>query len=72
MELKRVEDPARDEDVVVFFAVERNDDTLKCTVDISTGEGVVLADGRRAPFRWTRRECGRRAFSATWRIPSGF
>jgi hypothetical protein len=45
IELKRVEDLTRDEDVVVFFAVERDDDTLKCTVDISTGEGVVLADG---------------------------
>lgn len=45
MELKRVEDPAGEVDIVVFFAVERDDDTLTCTVDISTGEGVVLADG---------------------------
>jgi hypothetical protein len=34
----------------VFFAVERDDDTLKCTVDISTGEDVVLSDGPTRTF----------------------
>lgn len=45
VEFKRVGDPARVEDIVVFFAVERDGDALMSTVDISTGEGVVLADG---------------------------
>jgi hypothetical protein len=45
LELKRVDDPARVEDIVVFIGVGRDHDTLRPTVDISTGEGVVLADG---------------------------
>jgi hypothetical protein len=44
-EFKRVESPAGIEDIVVFFAVERVDEMLTATIDISTGEGLVLADG---------------------------
>jgi hypothetical protein len=43
-EFKRVENPAGIEDIVVFFAVVRDGDYLRSTVDISTGEGVVLAE----------------------------
>ncbi|HET6212868.1 MAG TPA: hypothetical protein VFE14_08360 [Micromonosporaceae bacterium] len=44
-EFGRVRDPARTEDIVVFVAVVRDGGAYRATVDISTGEGVMLADG---------------------------
>jgi hypothetical protein len=44
-EFVRVKDPDRIEDIVVFVAVTSDEDGFRASVDIATGEGVVLADG---------------------------
>jgi hypothetical protein len=44
-EFVRVKDPDRTEDIVVFVAVTSDEDGCRASVDIATGEGVVLADG---------------------------
>jgi hypothetical protein len=45
IELKRVEDPARLEDIVVFVSFSWEAGSYRGEVDIATGEGSVLADG---------------------------
>lgn len=44
-EFSRVNNSTRTEDIVVFFRIKRADNSYIATVDISTGEGFVLADG---------------------------
>ncbi|WP_439661494.1 hypothetical protein ACSHWB_08280 [Lentzea sp. HUAS TT2] len=57
LELKRVEDPARIEDIVVFVSFSWEAGRYRGEVDIATGEGAVLADGPAAelavdPAEW--------------------